>query len=500
MYVGQKVTISGNLTGGTGTISGYVNPTTYVISSTNGSTNFTLQTLAGATVTTTNGTTTGLTFGVNPPSITGYTSGTQYTIAATNGSTTATLTTTGGAALSTSGGSPTGITTTVNTFIANTTITSVVQNYITLNSVSYARIVMAANPVISSGAAATDAQYNVSVRITSSLAARYNTAISNARTDFLIPQTQYASTTIAVADVLSATTYVTGGQTVSTSTPSYCKIGGTTYAQIVMTGNGSASSTAGSGNNITVTITNSVSSTYNRAMNSGRLDFLITDTEYDASGIQLSDVLSVATYITGGQTISSVTRSYLNISGTNYTRVVMSAVPNAQSNTGSGNDITVTVTAAGTAASYNKTNYLFFTSDSWLASGATQGTRIATSYTQFPAGTAVTTVATRVLGGNTIYRITFTQTSNTTISASATPTFQFGALYALPGEQVFSFIANPGETTNLSLEALKELTATAIGGRGTFPNGPDVLAINIYKVSGTATTANLILRWGEAQA
>jgi hypothetical protein len=50
------------------------------------------------------------------------------------------------------------------------------------------------------------------------------------------------------------------------------------------------------------------------------------------------------------------------------------------------------------------------------------------------------------------------------------------------------------------LEALKELTATAIGGRGTFPNGPDVLAINIYKVSGTATPANLILRWGEAQA
>jgi hypothetical protein len=73
-------------------------------------------------------------------------------------------------------------------------------------------------------------------------------------------------------------------------------------------------------------------------------------------------------------------------------------------------------------------------------------------------------------------------------------------LYALPGEQVFSFIANPGDSQTLNLDALKELTSTAIGGRGTFPNGPDVLAINVYKVSGSATNANIIVRWGEAQA
>jgi hypothetical protein len=47
---------------------------------------------------------------------------------------------------------------------------------------------------------------------------------------------------------------------------------------------------------------------------------------------------------------------------------------------------------------------------------------------------------------------------------------------------------------------LKELTTTALGCRGTFPNGPDVLAINVYKVSGTAVPANIILRWSEAQA
>jgi hypothetical protein len=52
----------------------------------------------------------------------------------------------------------------------------------------------------------------------------------------------------------------------------------------------------------------------------------------------------------------------------------------------------------------------------------------------------------------------------------------------------------------LDLTGLKELTSTAIGGRGTFPNGPDVLAINVYKIAGTATNANIIIRWGEAQA
>jgi hypothetical protein len=104
------------------------------------------------------------------------------------------------------------------------------------------------------------------------------------------------------------------------------------------------------------------------------------------------------------------------------------------------------------------------------------------------------------VSGAIVYRITFTQSANTTIASGATPTFQFGAAYALPGETVFSFISNPGNTDTLDLSALKELTSSAIGGRGTFPNGPDVLAINIYKVSGSNTNANVILRWAEAQA
>jgi len=62
LVIGQSITISG-VFGGTGTITGYVNPTTYFIIATNGSTTFTLSTTAGgAGVVTTAGTPTGLTY------------------------------------------------------------------------------------------------------------------------------------------------------------------------------------------------------------------------------------------------------------------------------------------------------------------------------------------------------------------------------------------------------------------------------------------------------
>ena len=62
LVVNQEITISGTL-GGTGSISGYTNPTTYFIIATNGSTTFTLSaTLGGTAITTTAGTPTGLTY------------------------------------------------------------------------------------------------------------------------------------------------------------------------------------------------------------------------------------------------------------------------------------------------------------------------------------------------------------------------------------------------------------------------------------------------------
>ena len=70
---------------------------------------------------------------------------------------------------------------------------------------------------------------------------------------------------------------------------------------------------------------------------------------------------------------------------------------------------------------------------------------------------------------------------------------------ATPGETVFSFVGSPANKDSLDLSNLKELTNTPIGGRGTYPNGPDCLFINIYITQGTVI-ANLVLRWGEAQA
>jgi hypothetical protein len=70
---------------------------------------------------------------------------------------------------------------------------------------------------------------------------------------------------------------------------------------------------------------------------------------------------------------------------------------------------------------------------------------------------------------------------------------------AIPGEQVFAFAATPNADDRLDLTALKELTNSPFGGVGAYPNGPDILAINVRIVSGTAI-ATTLLRWGEAQA
>ena len=380
------------------------------------------------------------------------------------------------------------------------TINSITTSYITIAGTAYTRIVMSAVANATSTAAATNGAQNINVTSTSAIVASYVNAISTSRSDFLITQAQYASVSanFKVTDVLAAATVLTGSQTVSSITQNFVTISGTSYARIIMSSNGNANSSSGS--TVSITSTSAFTSAYGSALSTGRADFLVTDADWTASGIQAGDGLSLATFITGSQTILSVTTAYVSLGGTSYTRVLMSANANSTSTAGAAQDQTITVTAVGSAASYVRTNYLFFTSTSWLASGATIGTKIATSYTSFPAGTSVNAVSTRVYGGTTVYRVGFTQSGNGTIAAAATPTFQFGSAYALPGEQVFSFITNPGNVDTLDLSGLKELTSTSIGGRGTFPNGPDVLAINVYKVAGTATNANVILRWGEAQA
>ena len=149
-------------------------------------------------------------------------------------------------------------------------------------------------------------------------------------------------------------------------------------------------------------------------------------------------------------------------------------------------------------------NFAYFDVTSFDASAAKPGTSITGGNNDITvsANTLVNSVTLKDWGGNSYYEVQFNNSFNGTLAAgTGTITFSFvQPPYAQPGETIFSFIAVPGERSTLDLNDLKELTNTPLGGRGTYPNGPDVLAINVYKVSGPATDANIIIRWGEAQA
>ena len=107
LYIGQAVVVSGTLSG---TATGIISGVTYYIIDTDGATTFTLSATRGGTaITTTAGTTTGLTFTVQL--FTGVTSGTTYYVIATNGTSTFTLSdSVGGSAISTAANSVSGLT------------------------------------------------------------------------------------------------------------------------------------------------------------------------------------------------------------------------------------------------------------------------------------------------------------------------------------------------------------------------------------------------------
>ena len=74
---------------------------------------------------------------------------------------------------------------------------------------------------------------------------------------------------------------------------------------------------------------------------------------------------------------------------------------------------------------------------------------------------------------------------------------------AVPGEQVFAF-AGPTSSTGasndrLELTELKELTGAPLGGDFQYPDGSDILAINVRLTAGTGQ-GHILLRWSEAQA
>jgi hypothetical protein len=239
----------------------------------------------------------------------------------------------------------------------------------------------------------------------------------------------------------------------------------------------------------------------NRSIVNNEDYFAITEADYNSyisQGLAVGDRIS-GSNIPANTTITQISFWYTDgPSGNNLGNLYFVRMSQRATGNTSGN-ATLTVTKA-----YNTSNtsVLFFQNTSWLTAGATTGTEVDDN-TKFPGGTFVSSAVSQSYFGTVYYRVTFNQSSigAAFVAGTTTVQFKFGLPpYALPGETVFSFVAGPGTTSVLDLSELKELTNTTLGGRGTYPNGPDVLAINVYKVSGTAINANIVLRWGEAQA
>ena len=251
----------------------------------------------------------------------------------------------------------------------------------------------------------------------------------------------------------------------------------------------------------TATITNALSGSFTcqrpggnfrNDIQDGRRRFFLTDAAAATSGIEVGDDIgSDNAFFPAGTTITEIITDW---DGSGLTRYNTN-----EDATQTITEATIIVRKDKTAASYGNTNTLPFGSTSWDALGASVGTSVTQS--EFPANTLVSNVESKNIGITDYYLVTFSQSFSGTLNAGATVEFNFTAPpFAKPGETIFSFITNPGENAVLDLKSLKELTTTTIGGRGTFPNGPDVLAINVYKTDGTAVTGNVLLRWGEAQA
>ena len=216
----------------------------------------------------------------------------------------------------------------------------------------------------------------------------------------------------------------------------------------------------------------------------------INESDYEANGpVLLGSTINGANFPAG----TTVTR--IQDRGNEY-RITMSRRPNAGASAGTN----VTFTFGG---SLDNSSFAYLNKTSFDNAAAAIGTSVTSGGSvNFPANSSISSVELRNHAGTEFYQVFFNNSFSGTLSAG-TGTIEITKVeppFAQPGETVFSFIAQPGERSELLLDKLKELTNTTLGGRGTFPNGPDVLAINVYKVSGAAVPANIILRWGEAQA
>ena len=235
---------------------------------------------------------------------------------------------------------------------------------------------------------------------------------------------------------------------------------------------------------------------YNSGNNSSYVYISATDYRATFGDNSLDHVLGrnlTGTNIRAGTTING---GYISSSG-NYAHFYLSQRTSGSITRNTAGHFTVTLNAAQV-----NSNKALFDQSSFVSAGATNGTATTGGSVTWPAGTLVNNIALKTWAGTTYYEVTFNNAFTGTL-ANGTGTVEFTfeqPPFALPGETVFSFIAVPGERSTLDLSALKEITNTPLGGRGTFPNGPDVLAINVYKVAGATLNANILCKWGEAQA
>ena len=258
-----------------------------------------------------------------------------------------------------------------------------------------------------------------------------------------------------------------------------------------------------------VTAQATVQATLSTQINSGiyrnerNRNYVFIDTaDYQSTFETTSAAPVIGKTITGSGIQSGTTITNVYISGSyGYFRLSRNTTNN------NGDRLNANTPNAYTVSAANETllnrNFALFNKTSFESSGAAIGTELSNGGdVTFPANTLVNSIQLQDFAGTEFYEVQFNNSfTGSLIPGTSTVEFTFvQPPYAQPGETVFSFIATPGERSTLDLSALKELTNTPLGGRGTYPNGPDVLALNVYKVGGVATDANIILRWGEAQA
>jgi hypothetical protein len=121
------------------------------------------------------------------------------------------------------------------------TLSSITENYTTIAGVAYTRIVMSGLGSINS---ASGGGTNTVV-VTNQISATYGSAISTARSDILMLDTQYTSSGIAVGDTLASSTNINAGQTILQIIPSYTTISSVAYTRIIMSAVANGTTTSG---------------------------------------------------------------------------------------------------------------------------------------------------------------------------------------------------------------------------------------------------------------